>query len=95
VQLGFKVMMSTHSDYVLRELNHLIMLSKLPEGEAQRLGYDPQCAIDRERIGVYLFNGQHAAPVPVEETGFSIQTIDDEVNRLNADEQRLYARLFD
>lgn len=93
VHLGFKVMMSTHSDYVIRELNHLVMLSKLPEGEAQKLGYDPASALAPERLGVYLFNEQHAEPVPVGETGFSIKTIDDVVNQLNADEQRLYARL--
>jgi energy-coupling factor transporter ATP-binding protein EcfA2 len=93
VHLGFKVMISTHSDYVIRELNHLVMLSKLPEGEAQTLGYDPQSALTPEQLGVYLFNEQHAQPVPVEETGFSIKTIDDVVNQLNADEQRLYARL--
>jgi ABC-type cobalamin/Fe3+-siderophores transport system ATPase subunit len=93
VRLGFKVMMSTHSDYVVRELNHLIMLSKLPESEAQELGYDPKSALTPEQIGVYLFNEQNACPVPVEETGFSIKTIDDAVNQLNADEQRLYARL--
>ncbi len=94
-RLGFKVMMSTHSDYVLRELNHLIMLSKLPENEAQELGYDPMSALAPERVGVYLFNEQEAHPVPIEETGFSIKTIDDVVNQLNADEQRLYARLSD
>lgn len=95
VGLGFKVMISTHSDFVLRELNHLIMLSKLPEGESRALGYDPASALDPDQIGVYLFNQQHACPVPVEETGFSIKTIDDVVSQLNADEQRLYARLSD
>jgi hypothetical protein len=93
VHLGFKVMISTHSDYVIRELNQLVMLSRLPEGDAQKLGYDPESAIAPERLGVYLFDAQHSEPVPVDETGFSIKTIDDVVNQLNADEQRLYARL--
>lgn len=93
VRHGFKVMMSTHSDYVLRELNHMIMLSKLPEGDAQQLGYDPECALAPAQVGVYLFDEQHAEPVTVEETGFSIKTIDAVVNQLNADEQRLYARI--
>jgi hypothetical protein len=70
------------------------MLSKLPENEAVDLGYDPMCAIAPERLGVYLFNEQTAQSVPIEETGFSIKTIDDVVNQLNTDEQRLYARLF-
>lgn len=91
---GIKIMMSTHSDYVLRELNHLIMLGKLPEDEAKAMGYDPEWSIAPDRIGVYLFDEHTAKPVPIEDTGFSIKTIDDVVDRLNADEQRLYARLF-
>lgn len=91
---GIKIMMSTHSDYVLRELNHLIMLSKLPENDAKEMGYDPQWAVDPQRIGVYLFDEHTAKPVPIEDTGFSIKTIDDVVDKLNADEQRLYARLL-
>jgi len=91
---GIKIMMSTHSDYVLRELNHLIMLSKLPENDAKDMGYDPLWAIDPQRIGVYLFNENTAKPVPIEDTGFSIKTIDDVVDKLNADEQRLYAKLL-
>ena len=78
---------------MVRELNHLVMLSKLPEGEAEQLHYDPQSALAPERLGVYLFNDHTAEPVPVDETGFSIKTIDDVVNQLNADEQDLYARL--
>lgn len=101
VRLGFKIMMSTHSDYVLRELNHLIMLNnlitskKLPEDEVATLGYDPQSAIDPNRMGVYLFNEQTAQPVPIGETGFFIKTIDDVVDKLNHDAQRLYTRIFD
>ncbi len=93
INRGLKIMMSTHSDYVLRELNHLIMLNQIPEAEAREMGYDPEWALSSERLGVYLFDEHQAQPVPIEETGFSIKTIDDVVNQLNADEQRLYARL--
>jgi hypothetical protein len=40
-------------------------------------------------------NDHTATSVLVTETGFSIQTIDDQINALNADAQRLYARIFD
>ncbi len=60
---------------------------------AAEISSDPACALPPDRLGVYLFNEQHAEPVPVGETGFSIKTINDVVNQLNADEQRLYARL--
>ena len=95
VRRGFKVMISTHSDYVLRELNHLIMLNKLPAEEARELGYDPEFALDPAKVGVYLVDDHHTESIPIEETGFSIKTIDAVVNQLNIDEQRLYARLAD
>jgi AAA ATPase domain len=93
VRRGFKVMISTHSDYVLRELNHLIMLNKLPAEEATELGYDPEFALDPAKVGVYLVDDHRAESIPIEETGFSIKTIDAVVNQLNLDEQRLYARI--
>lgn len=95
VKRGFKLMMSTHSDYILRELNHMIMLSKLSPEAARELGYDPECALAPDDVGVYMFNDHTATAVPVTETGFSIATIDAQINALNADAQRLYARLFD
>jgi hypothetical protein len=85
--------MSTHSDYLIRELSHMIMLSKLPAEGARDLGYDPECALDPEQVGVYLFNEHTAKPVPVDDTGFSVQTIDDAINTMNVDAQRLYARV--
>lgn len=93
VRRGFKVMISTHSDYVLRELNHLIMLNKLPAEEAAALGYDPEFALDPSKVGVYLVDDHRADSISIEETGFSIKTIDAVVNQLNIDEQRLYARI--
>lgn len=95
VRRGFKLMMSTHSDYIIRELNHMIMLSKLSPEAAGELGYDPECALLPDDVGVYLFNDHTAKSVPVTETGFSIQTIDDQINALNADAQKLYARIFE
>lgn len=94
VKRGFKLMISTHSDYIIRELNHMIMLSKLSPEVARELGYDPECALAPDDVGVYLFNDHTAKSVEVTETGFSIQTIDDQINSLNADAQKLYARLF-
>lgn len=93
VNRGFRVMVSTHSDYVIRELNNLIMLSRLPEEELEALGFEPEWALAPEKVGVYLFSGGTAKSVPVEETGFSVGTIDEVTSRLNADTQKLYARL--
>ena len=98
VNRGFKIMMSTHSDYLIRELNHLIMLSQPSEAAAkliEELGYDPASTLKPEKVGVYLFNDHRSQPVPVTETGFEVKTIEDEINKLNAASQRIYSGLFD
>jgi hypothetical protein len=94
VRRGFRIMLSTHSDHFVRELSHLVMLSKLPADEARAMGFDPDAAVPPEALGVYLFDQHTAVSVPVQETGFSVRTIDDEINKLNDDAQRLYSRLF-
>jgi ABC-type cobalamin/Fe3+-siderophores transport system ATPase subunit len=93
IRRGFKIMMSTHSDYVIRELNHLLMLSRLPREEAADVGYDPGWALNPEEVGVYLFDHGRIRPVEVGETGFSVETIDEEINRMQQISQRFYAKL--
>lgn len=95
VHRGFKVMISTHSDIILRELNQLIMLAKLKPDQRSELGRDAETALAPTKVGVYLIDNGTATSVPVEDTGFSIRTIDDVLNALNEDDQKLYARLFD
>ncbi|XYH95691.1 AAA family ATPase [Sorangium sp. So ce1128] len=96
VNRGFRIMMSTHSDYLIRELNHLLMLGRLSVNGSSLvddLEYDRASLLRPEKVGVYLFNDHRAYSVPVTESGFEVKTIDDEINRLNAVSQRIYAEL--
>ncbi|WP_437764663.1 AAA family ATPase [Sorangium sp. So ce281] len=96
VNRGFRIMMSTHSDYLIRELNHLLMLGRLTAGGSNlvdELEYDRASLLRPEQVGVYLFNDHRAQAVSVTESGFEVKTIDDEINRLNAVSQRIYAEL--
>jgi len=98
VNRGFKIMMSTHSDYVLRELNHLVMLSDPKESVSRvvdELGYDRASILPPEKLGVYLFKDQTAKEVPVTVDGFEIETIEQEIAKLNADAQAIYAARFE
>ncbi|MRG96186.1 AAA family ATPase [Polyangium spumosum] len=97
VNRGFKIMMSTHSDYVLRELNHLVMLSDPKEAVSQvigELGYDRASILPPEKLGVYLFKDETAQLVPVSVDGFEVETIEHEIAALNADAQAIYAARF-
>ncbi len=100
---GFKVLISTHSDYIVRELNNLIMLdsglkNKSDETNTLLKTYDYQVneLLDKNRVGVYLFRvGQPVAEVPITETGFNVATIDEEARKLNQSSQDIYFTLFD
>lgn len=98
VNRGLKLMMSTHSDYLLRELNNLILLSrdtKQVRDVRERLGYTESELLAPEKVGVYLFKDGGAEAVPVTEEGFEVSTIEDEINRMNAVSQQIYAALYE
>ncbi|MEZ4952337.1 MAG: AAA family ATPase [Saprospiraceae bacterium] len=104
VNEGFKVMVSTHSDYIARELNSLIMLGsgkkKDPETTKGLLKkykeYQENQFLSHDQVGVYMFRqGKDVEGVKVDEAGFEIATIDETVERLNETSQNIYYELFD
>jgi predicted ATPase len=104
VNEGFKVMVSTHSDYILRELNSLIMLGtgkkKSPEKTKELLTkfpeYHEKQFLDNEQVGVYLFRqDKDVEELKIREDGFEVATIDETVDRLNETSQNIYYELFD
>lgn len=93
---GVKVLISTHSDYVIREINNLIMLSADQDGALlQKHGYERDETLTPEQVGAYLFDRVSARPIPVEPTGIEVKTIDEEINKLNAASQDIYFSLFE
>lgn len=92
---GVKVMISTHSDYVIRELNNAIMLSADTTGELRRrYGYEPEDTLSPAHVGAYLFDTSRAHAVEVAPTGIEVATIDQQVNALNVSSQDIYFSLF-
>ena len=47
-----------------------------------------------DKIGAYLFRGGRSETIPVTEDGFEVQTIEDEINRMNEVSQEIYAALL-
>lgn len=92
VNLGVRVMISTHSDYIVRELSNLVRLGAAGErGEAvrQELGYDQSWLLRPEQLGVYLFRDHTAHALPVDENGFEVTTIEDEIRQLDRETQKI------
>jgi len=100
VNAGFKIIASTHSDYIIREMNTLIMLTK-PDGKSADLikeyGYAENQLLKPEQVGAYLFkeNSQRSEIIEVSETGLNIETIDKVVDDLNESSEGVYFTLFD
>ncbi len=96
VNRGLRMIMSTHSDYILRELNNLVLLSRdtqpIKDLRAE-LGYADAELLSPSKLGVYLFQGGTAENVPVTEEGFEARTIEEEINKLNAVSQQIYVAL--
>ncbi len=92
---GVKVMVSTHSDYIIREINNAIMLSADEGGELRtKYGYEEEDTITPDRVGAYLFDAKRANPIEVKPTGIEVETIEREINSLNASSQDIYFTLF-
>jgi len=101
---GFKVIISTHSDYIIKEINNLVMLSKESEVQKyllQKYNYPENELIKPERIEALLFrksaDGRKIIPtkIDVDETGFLVETIDEVINDLNDASEDIYFQLFE
>ena len=100
---GFRLLISTHSDYIVRELNNLIMLSSdRPEVNTlrEKFKYLSSEKIASEDVNAYYFDFRTKTTVgvkqlPVSEFGFEVPSIDNTIDRLNnASEELFYAIKF-
>lgn len=93
INKGLRLLISTHSDYIIRELNNLIMLSTANSNTqisdlAQAYNYHKNEFISPNDVGAYLFNYNEKGEIVVENlsienNGFEISTIDKSISLLN------------
>lgn len=91
VNKGFKVLISTHSDYIIREINNLIMLNSKPNF-AKKYNYEKDTLLSHKSVGAILFhyNTRKSIILEVNETGFEVETIDNVINELNERSEDLF-----
>ena len=99
VNAGIRLVISTHSDYIIRELNNLIMLSAVSKNlhdQIQTWGYTEDMKIKPQEVGAYLFNygeGEkmvNVTSIEVNDYGFEVETIDDSISKQNEVSETLY-----
>lgn len=88
VNKGLKILVSTHSDYFLREFNNAIMAGRLSEGDKREVlseaDVDDNEAVKGENVGAWYFNFDSddkvkVRSVAVETDGFTIDSVDDAI----------------
>lgn len=101
---GLRIVLSTHSDYIIREVNNLIMAGVISKrGEVDMLDefvYVPDMLLDYQDVSVLQFQKTGKSVVRVislviDEEGFAVDSIDSAIREQNIMAQRLYAQLVD
>lgn len=99
IQHGLRFLISTHSDYIIREINHLILLNKHTDEmmeAGRKIGYDEDMFLSSEDVAAYIFKpSEKTGRVSVKQEdvgndGFSIETFDEAINKLNINSENLF-----
>ncbi|MDE5876895.1 MAG: ATP-binding protein, partial [Muribaculaceae bacterium] len=106
VNKGLRMVISTHSDYIIREFNNLIMANELLARQNNIVSkaiskmYSKEEGLDKEKLEVLYFkpgkrNRVEVIPLPVYCDGFSIESIDNTITTQNEMSQNLYDLLHE
>ena len=103
VNKGLKVVVSTHSDYIVREFNNLIMAGAIAaKGDMDfvtSLDYTEDMLIRQDDLAVLLFKlvkkkAVNAISLDIDDEGFAVESIDDTIQKQNITAEALYAKLL-
>ena len=99
VNAGLKVIVSTNSDYFVRELNNLIMLKKDFVGATdlqKKYDYQDNELLAIRHVSAYLFDNKKIIPMIMdEEEGVIAETFDTVINDLNKSSNEIYYAMQD
>jgi energy-coupling factor transporter ATP-binding protein EcfA2 len=98
VNAGIKVVVSTHSNYFMREINNLIMLKNEFSGVEelrQKYQYNENELLDKHRVSAYLFDKKSIFPMPIDEEGIVVETFDTVTDALNQSSDDIYFTMQD
>ena len=98
VHAGLKVLITTHSDYLVKELNNLIMLSREFDGKEEllkKLKYDPEDALDPGQVRAYVAENGTLTACGIDRYGMEMPNFDRTIDDINRVTNELSSRIFD
>jgi len=105
INQGIRLVISTHSDYIVREINNLIMVSSTDENPelvdlAKEMGYEKDEYLKLDDFKAYLFKYKNASakqtevvPIKCDKNGFDVETLDKTIEDLNDRSNQLFYAL--
>ena len=96
VRSGLKVLVTTHSDYLIKEINNLIMLSNdFEEKDAvlKKLKYAADEALTPDSIRAYVAEKGSLTRCEVDSLGIDMPVFDETIDRINDTSNELTSRL--
>ena len=96
IQAGLKVMITTHSDYIIKEINNLIMLSRSFKNKrkvVRELGYKDDDFLEPDSIRAYIAEGNGLSKCDIDEFGIDMPVFDETIDKINQISNELASRL--
>jgi len=104
MKMGLKIIITTHSDYLLDQLNNFILLSKLDKNEREKYGYKTNDYLNASDVSIYLFDydsiskGNKIQEIEINKEGITeesftevLDALYDETNKIRRELSRLEA----
>ncbi len=96
VRAGLKVLITTHSDYLIKEVNNLVMLSRPFANRnalIKKLNYRTADALDQESIRAYVAENNGLTRCKVDHFGIDMPVFDRTIDEINDVANELAARV--
>lgn len=96
VRTGLKVLITTHSDYLVKEINNLIMLSNSFEGKdrvMRKLGYKEDDFLEPDSIRGYVAEENRLTRCAVDKFGVEMPIFDTTIDKINRASNELASRV--
>lgn len=96
VRAGLKVLITTHSDYLIKEINNLIMLSRSFTGKgeiARKLKYREDDFLEPDSVRAYVAEDYTLRRCDVDAFGIEMPVFDETIDRINTAANELASRL--
>lgn len=99
---GIKVLITTHSDYIVREISNCIMLESLTDEQVDKLknrDYTKEYKINHQKVKAYLAENKKGknilSSVDINERGIFMNTFDSPIDTQNENQSLIFAALLE